>query len=110
MLNRRCHHALTHPHAGRLLPVATVNIFGLTRPVSVAWHVAGARTTVLVAEKSGVVKYMDSWVGQPTNTLLDISAQVDSHGDHGLTGAWGGAYAGWEALHGLTAWSVTRPP
>ncbi len=37
---------------GRLLPVAAVNIFGLTRPVSVHWDVPpNGQPNILIAEK-----------------------------------------------------------
>lgn len=75
------------PHAGRLLPAATVNIYGLTRPVSFAWDDSNpAQTLVLVAEKAGIIKVNRGWSGQPSSILIDLSAKIASWGDHGFTG------------------------
>ena len=72
---------------GRLLPAATVNIFGLVRPVSVHWELPlNGPPNILVAEKIGVIKIAHAWVGQPAGVLIDISERVASWGDHGLTG------------------------
>jgi len=46
--------AMAVDNRGRMLPPATVNIFGLTRPVSVHWDVADdGEVTILIAEKVG---------------------------------------------------------
>lgn len=39
-----------------MLPPATVNIFGLVRPVTVHWATEAGVTTVVVGEKSGIIK------------------------------------------------------
>ena len=65
-----------------------VNLQGLTDPTSVTWDTNG---NIFIAEKAGLVKHTTSWVGNPVNVILDITA-VTYYGDHGLTSIlWDGA-------------------
>ena len=69
--------------AAAALPL--VGITGLNQPTSFTWDVTGAVPIVVVAEKAGVIKIVRGWAGAANVVLLDISKNVASWGDHGLT-------------------------
>lgn len=53
-------------------------------PTGMTWDPAHDNI-VIVSEKLGVLKKFNGWRGAGGQVLIDISAQVASYGDHGLT-------------------------
>jgi glucose/arabinose dehydrogenase len=94
------------PLASHYAVSTTTAVGGLVQPLAVAWLEDGAGTA-FVAEKQGVIKYIDAVTGAQS-VVLDISGMVNSSGDRGLLNVV--LHPDFEDNHYLYAFYVVDPP
>ncbi|MBL8581033.1 MAG: PQQ-dependent sugar dehydrogenase [Rhizobiaceae bacterium] len=84
----------------------TAIVSNLVQPVAVAW-LDGGLSTAFVAEKQGVIKYVDAQTGAQS-VVLDIRNIVNSSGDRGLLNVV--LHPDFQNNHYLYAFYVADPP